>query len=124
LDANNAKRPYEAPKLLEYGELQKLTRNGNGAGTDGNPNPGNTKNCWIAEVLYGVDSPRTHLLRAWLNTVYGRTVFGRIIVGAYSQFGKQVAAVARHSAALRRVLRPLFNGGLRRAQRHYMSVAA
>lgn len=120
------KRQYASPKLVEYGDLHKLTRNGQNGSGDGenNGHPGQTKPCWIAEVLYGKDDPRTQLLRSWLGEVYGQTGVGRMIVAAYRAFGRGIAALARRSQMLRRVLRPLFDRGLRRAQAHYMSAAA
>ena len=30
-----AKRPYASPQLTEYGNVEKLTRSGQGSGTDG-----------------------------------------------------------------------------------------
>ncbi len=123
---SRAKRPYEPPKLVEYGDLQKLTRNGqNGSGdAENNGHPNQTKPCWFAEVLYGVDDPRTQLLRAWLTQVYVHSTAGWAVVGVYCAGGRQVAAWARRSAILRGMLRPLFERGLRRAQAHYMSAAA
>ena len=123
---NRPKRPYGPPKLVEYGDLQKLTRNGNNGSGDGN-NSGHvdqSKSCWIAEALFGVDDPRTHILRAWLNGVYAQTAAGKLLMATYRAVGRVVAAVARRSALLRLVLRPLFERGLRRAQAHYMSAAA
>ena len=121
---NRTKRPYEPPKLVEYGELQKLTRGGTSGANDGTPGV-NTKTpaCWIAEALYGVNDSRTHLLRAWLNTEYANTPIGGLVVGAYRMTGRQVAAVAKRSAMVRAVLRPVFDEGLRQAQRHYMNAA-
>jgi hypothetical protein len=79
--------------------------------------------CWIAEVLYGVDDNRTHLLRAWLTRVYARTTVGSAIVALYRAFGKRVARWARRSALLRRVLTPLFDAGVAAALRHYTLAA-
>jgi hypothetical protein len=120
------KRPYEPPKLVQYGDLQKLTRNGLGGSGDGT-NGGqlnHSKQCWIAEVLFGVDDPRTQILRVWLSDIYVHTAAGKPIVAIYRAIGRQVAALARRSAILRSMLRPLFERGLRRAQAHYMNAAA
>ena len=125
MEVNREKRPYEAPKLLEYGELQKLTRGVDNGSGDSGPSSLSTKApCWIAEVLYGENDPRTHVLRAWLNREYSQTAVGAVVVAIYRAVGQRVAALARSSAVLCRVLRPLFDCGLRRAQRHYMSMAA
>ena len=123
---NRPKRPYQPPKLVEYGDLQKLTRNGANGSGDGN-NSGHvdqSKACWIAQALFGVDDPRTHILRAWLNGIYAQSTAGKVVMATYRAVGRQVAAVAKRSSALRAVLRPLFVRGLRRAQAHYMSAAA
>jgi len=123
---NRPKRAYQPPKLVQYGDLQKLTRNGANGSGDGN-NSGHlnqSKSCWIAEVLYGVNDSRTHLLRAWLNQVYIHTACGKFVMFSYRTAGHQVAALARRSAAIRALLLPLFDRGLRRAQAHYMSASA
>ena len=123
MQQSSAKRPYESPKLLAYGDLKELTRGNTGPGNDGNGSGLGTKQpsqpCWIAEVLYGVDDPRTHLLRAWLTTMYAHTTVGAAVTGLYGKLGRQVAALAKDKASLRFVLRPLFDAGLRRAQRQF-----
>ncbi len=67
--------------------------------------------CWIAEVIYGVDDTRTHLIRAWLNGPFERTLIGSVIGWLYSHFGRWIAA--RPQLALR--LKPLFDRALDRA---------
>ena len=37
------KKPYAPPKLVAYGTVCKLTQNGSGSGTDGNPGVMNMK---------------------------------------------------------------------------------
>ncbi len=71
--------------------------------------------CWVAEAIYGVDDPRTHLLRAWLNGPFKETRFGGAVMALYLAIGRQVAWVARRSAFLRWALKPLFEMGLREA---------
>jgi hypothetical protein len=34
-DKETAKNPYQRPELTVYGDVGKLTQNGNGSGTDG-----------------------------------------------------------------------------------------
>jgi hypothetical protein len=65
--------------------------------------------CWIAEVIYGVDDPRTHLLRSWLNDEFKRTRVGRVVMAVYVRFGERIAAQAAKHSWLRAVLRPWFN---------------
>ena len=113
------KKPYSAPRLVKYGDLRQLTRGSHGRKSDGVVSP--SKPCWIAEVLYGADDPRTHLLRIWLVDVYSETAVGSIVVAVYSRFGRELSALVRRSSLLRGVLRPVFEAGLVRAQRHFIS---
>lgn len=64
--------------------------------------------CWIAEALYGIDDPRTHLLRSWLNLEFKQRAFGRIVMAVYLRYGQRIAAIAKKSIVLRIILRPLF----------------
>lgn len=121
--AGRTRKVYHAPVLEEYGDLDDLTlANGNGSG-DGAGGAMSKNPCWIAEVLYGVDDHRTHLLRAWLTGVYARTAVGAPVVALYRVCGERVAGWARRSAVLRRLLTPLFDGGVAAALRHYTLAA-
>ena len=73
------------------------------------------KGCWIAEAIYGVDDPRTHTVRAWLNGPFRETVVGSLVMDLYLTVGQQVAWVARRSSTLRAILKPLFDVALRKA---------
>lgn len=73
--------------------------------------------CWIAEVLYGVDDPRTHLLRSWLNDEFKRTRFGRAVMWLYRKYGARVAVRVKRSRFLRAILTPLFELALSAAYR-------
>jgi hypothetical protein len=119
--APEPKKPYSAPRLVKYGDLRQLTRGGKGRRGDmGGPGT-NTRICWIAEVLYGADDPRTHLLRMWLVDVYSKTAIGSIVVALYKLFGRELSALVRRSSLLRRMVRPVFEAGLVRAHRHFIS---
>lgn len=118
--AAEPKEPYSAPRLVKYGDLRQLTRGGRGRRRDA---IGRTRICWIAEVLYGADDPRTHILRIWLMDVYSRTALGSIVVAAYGRIGRQLSTLARRSSLLRGILRPLFEAGLVRAHKHFISLA-
>ncbi len=118
-----AKKIYRSPVLEQYGDLEALTMGGGGHGNDA---PGGFSfgvPCWIAEVLYGVDDHRTHLLRAWLNRVYCRTTTGSVVVALYRACGKRVARWARREALLRRILARPFDAGVTVALRHYTLAA-
>ena len=117
--APKPKKPYSAPRLVKYGDLRQLTRGGRGRLGDGLAS--HTRICWIAEVLYGADDPRTHLLRMWLVDVYSKTAIGSIVVALYKLFGRELSALVRRSFLLRRMLRPVFEAGLVRAHRYFIS---
>jgi hypothetical protein len=114
------KKPYSAPRLVKYGDLRQLTRGSHGRRADNRVGTA-TRPCWIAEVLYGADDPRTHLLRIWLVDVYSKTASGSIVVAVYKRFGRKLSALVRRSSLLRGVLYPVFEAGLVRAQRHFIS---
>jgi hypothetical protein len=118
--APEAKKPYSAPRLVKYGDLRQLTRGGRGRRGDAGPGT-HTRICWIAEALYGAADPRTHLLRMWLVDVYSKTAIGSIVVALYKLFGRELSALVRRSSLLRRLVRPVFEAGLVRAHRHFIS---
>jgi hypothetical protein len=71
--------------------------------------------CWVAEAIYGVTDPRTHLVRAWLNGPFRETREGAAVMWLYLKIGRQVAWLVRRSEPLRRALKPLFDLALARA---------
>lgn len=110
------KKKYQHPQLVCYGTVVKLTK---GSGTHGNDGAGGqTKICWIAEAIYGVDAPRTQLVRAWLSECYERREpWSLVIVPLYRRFGQRIAAFLRSCPVFKSVFRPLFDLGVRRANR-------
>ena len=121
--AKKGRKTYSSPVLEQYGDLDALTLNvGSGSG-DGMGGPSSKNVCWIAEVLYGVNDHRTHVLRAWLTRVYSRTTTGSAVVALYRACGMRVARWARRSGLLRRILTPLFDAGVTAAVRHYTLAA-
>ena len=110
------KKKYQGPQLVCYGSVAQLTRGGGGGGKD--TDGFHTKVCWIAEVIYGVDAPRTQMLRAWLTECYGRREpWSLVVVPLYSRFGERIAAFLRSYPAFKVLFRPLFDLGVRRAHR-------
>lgn len=75
--------------------------------------------CWIAEVIYGVDDERTHLVRKWLKNDFIKTQEGFPIVITYAQHGQAIANIAKKSPELRKALRPWFNKAVAEARRVY-----
>ena len=91
-------KPYTPPKMVSYGHVKDIIQGGGGKKSDlaGTPPGGNSKSCWIAEQLYGVDDPRTWLLRAWLARIYDERGRGWRFVALYNQYGfKTAQAIAR-----------------------------
>jgi hypothetical protein len=115
-ESEAGKKKYEGPRLVCYGTVAKLTKGtGHGARDTGG---GHTKHCWIAEVIYGVNAPRTQLIRAWLTECYERREpWSLVVVPLYRQFGQRIAAFLRSWPVFKNVFRPLFDLGVRRAHR-------
>jgi hypothetical protein len=72
--------------------------------------------CWIAEVIYGVDDSRTHLIRAWLVNEYEKTFIGSLMVAMYRKFGERIATIVERSVIFRTFFQPIFAAALRRAE--------
>jgi hypothetical protein len=117
-----SRKPYSPPRLVVYGDLQQLTKAKPGRASEGHGITNRTP-CWIAEVLYGVDDPRTQLLRAWLTRVYACTLLGSAVVRLYATYGRQVARLAAQSSLLCSILRPIFDAALTRALSDYRLLA-
>jgi hypothetical protein len=75
--------------------------------------------CWIAEVLFGKDSIKTHLLRAWLNREFAKGRIGSVVMALYRRYGVAVAKQVREHAILKVMFRPVFNLALNRAVAHH-----
>lgn len=72
--------------------------------------------CWIAEAVYGIDDPRTHFLRWWLNTVWAHeSIVGFIFMALYLRIGQRVARVVKRNNLVRWVARFVFDGLLTKA---------
>ncbi len=79
--------------------------------------------CWIAEAIYGTNDVRTHVLRAYLNGPFRKTLKGALIMRAYLAVGRQVAWVARRSSWLRNMLRPAFESALANCRSTFVEVS-
>src|SRR5579864_3391515 len=87
-----SKKKYERPQLVCYGAVAQLTRGGGGNGNDGGGV--HTKLCWIAEAIYGVDAPRTELVRVWLSECHEEgEPWSLVVVPLYRRFGQRIAAI-------------------------------
>ena len=101
------RKPYAPPRLVCYGSVKELIQGGGGGGGDATAH---TKaQCWIAEALYGIDDPRTTLLRAWLTDAYVQRRRWWLFVALYRSCGRSVANLIYRGRLPRRWLRPLFD---------------
>lgn len=81
--------------------------------------------CWIAEALWSPDAPEVTVLRYWLNEVWQHeSVIGAAVIALYRRFGRRVASWVKRSPVVAAVFRPLFECGLRRAQRELSAMLA
>ena len=113
------KKPYAPPRLIAYGHVKDIIQGGGGnkaSDTGGSKGFGNSKKaCWIAEALYGVEDPRTHLLRAWLSSRYDARRAGWPLIALYATAGRQVAALISRGLLPRAPFRLLFDALVERA---------
>ena|SRR5438270_103637 len=113
-----SKKVYSTPQLANYGNVTQVTRGGSKGVSDGMS--GSSKPCWIAEVLYGVDAPRTRLVRAWLIDSYERhDPIVCIALPLYSRFGMAVAGLLQKHPILKPLFRLLFDRAVKSAHKIY-----
>ncbi len=104
--------------LASYGPWNALIQGslqGAGAGA------GAAVGCWIAEAIYGTNDWRTATLRAWLNGNFKQSLLGRMVMAFYLRFGQKIAACVQRSPLLRKLLKPTFDRGLRKALRENLN---
>jgi hypothetical protein len=105
------RKPYTSPKLVSHGHVKDIIQGGGGKkfDTGGAKGAGNSKGCWIAEALYGVEDPRTLLLRAWLSVAYEERRAGWWFIALYQQFGRATADLIYRGYLPRQLFRPVFD---------------
>jgi len=108
-------KPYTPPRIVSYGHVKDLVQGSAGPGADGGGGGTHSKQCWIAESLYGADDPRTHLLRAWLTVVHDERRPGWMFVVLYRVFGRGTARLISSGALPAHWFLPLFDGLVDRA---------
>ncbi|MBL0141401.1 MAG: hypothetical protein IPP91_04900 [Betaproteobacteria bacterium] len=114
--AKPPKRVYRTPVLSLFGDVRHLTSGGGGMKNDGGGM--RSRMCWIAEALYGVDTPRVILVRGWLAECYGRgDAWALVVVPLYDRFGERAAAAIRVFPLLGHLFRPLFDAAVLMAHR-------
>lgn len=99
------RKPYAPPRLISYGHVKDLVQGSSGKKADS----GSTKACWVAEALYGVENPRTIVLRSWLTAIHTDRRPGWLFVELYRRVGPDVAGLIRAGLLPRWTLLPLFN---------------
>lgn len=86
---------------------------GGALGAAGQIGSAEINNCWIAAAIFdGWDGPTTSLVRMWLNSIFGKTWYGRPIMWLYSKIGRWVA----RQRLLVWMLKPLFLAALHKAE--------
>jgi hypothetical protein len=105
------RKPYTPPRLVSYGHVKDVIQGGGGMMSDatGKPPGGRSKGCWIAEELYGVQDPRTLLLRAWLAVAYDERRPGWVLIAFYQRFGRAAANLIRRGRLPRGLFRRAFD---------------
>ena len=102
-----ARKPYSHPRVVSYGHVKDIVQGSIGPGNDGSGT--HSKQCWIAEALYGAHDSRTYLLRAWLTVIYDERRRGWMLVGLYRLFGRRTAALITGGILPRMLFQPLFD---------------
>jgi hypothetical protein len=102
------RKPYTPPRLVCYGSVKDIVQGGGGTKADGPGNP-STKSCWVAEALYGVDAPRTTLLRAWVTRQHVEKGRWRLFAALYSRYGRAAAEAIHRGRLPRQWVRPSFD---------------
>jgi len=115
-------KPYTPPRLVTHGHVKDLVQGTGGAKKDAVGR--NSKSCWIAEVLYGVDDPRTLVLRSWLSSIYDERHPAWPFVWLYRTFGRATANLIARGILPRRLFRPLFDVLVEKALTDFPEVIA
>ena len=99
------RKPYTPPRVVSYGHVKDVVQGASGPRADS----GSTRSmCWIAEALYGLEDPRTILLRSWLTGIHAGKRQGWLFVELYRRVGRQVGGLIRAGLLPRWTLLPLF----------------
>jgi hypothetical protein len=105
------RKPYITPQLIRYGHVKDIVQGSGGPASDGGS--GNTRPpvvpCWIAEALYGVEDPRTIVLRSWMLRAYVERRGWWFLVVVYRVVGPTIASLIRRDWVPRGALLPLFD---------------
>jgi hypothetical protein len=111
--SKSAPKPYKRPQLVTHGHVKDLVQGTGGKKKDAVGR--NSKSCWIAEVLYGVDDPRTLLLRSWLSSIHQERRRGWMCVSLYQTFGRATANLIACGVLPRGLFQPLFDALVEKA---------
>jgi hypothetical protein len=102
------RKPYTKPTLTTYGHVKDIVKMPKGSTKADTPS-GVTKSCWIAEVLYGIEAPRTLLVRGWLAEAYDQRRGWWFLIGLYTTFGQTLADLIRRGCIPAQLFVPLFD---------------
>ena len=95
------------PRVICYGSVKDIVQGGGGSGLDAGG--AHSKACWVAEALYGVDAPRTTLLRAWVTRQHVEKGRWWLFAALYSRYGRAAADLIYRGRLPRQLVRPLFD---------------
>jgi hypothetical protein len=107
--SGSPRKPYATPRLISYGHVKDIVQGSTGPMTGDSAGTTKPIACWVAEALYGVNDPRTMLLRGWLSEVYIQRRRWWFLVALYMRFGPATAKLIYSGHLPRRLLLPLFN---------------
>jgi len=107
--SGSGRKSYATPRLVTYGHVKDIVQGSPGPMLGDQGNTTKPATCWVAEALYGIDNPRTTLLRAWLTEAYVQRRRWWFLVALYIRFGPATASLISRGRLPRRVLLPLFN---------------
>jgi len=103
------RKPYVKPRVISYGHVKDIVQGGGGTQNDPSTHQASKAPCWIAEALYGIDAPRTLLVRGWLVEAYDRKCRWSFLISLYSRYGRTLAGLIRRGRLPARLFVPLFD---------------
>lgn len=112
---NSASNQYG--QIQQISNEQKATQMGLWGSVGGSLLEAGGEACWIAMAYWGDFDERTLLVRRWLNRVYAKTFVGSAVMWMYREYGQRVARQFKRNAAVRFVLKPLFDWFLSQAKK-------
>jgi hypothetical protein len=108
------RKSYASPRIVTYGFVKDIVKGNHGELSD-QGQATFSRQCWIAEAVYGVEAPQTMLVRAWLPEASRQAYRWWLFCALYRLVGRQIAALIRNGYMPSSLFRPGFDGLLARA---------